>query len=215
MIAVWPGLVPRAAMLALKAEVEEAYKEAAQCRDEAILTALRWGGLPMTFLRNQEAIRPVLDAVERREGWHWASEFSVFRRIVPDTYIYWHADMDGAGSWSADPVNNVWMPLEDVGEEYPSLQIIANSEARMRAFGPNPPGHRPDEWVAANFPDADIVCPALGVGDALVFGHYLLHRTQPVETMKRLRGPRIGCEFRFREAARRPWWQRAWRRMAA
>ena len=210
-----PGLVPLADMLALKAHVERAYVEMAGDPRNEVQTALKWGGLALSWLRPgiDIFIEPVVEAVERCfPGARLVDEVSVFRRVVRQTYIYWHMDADGTGSWRYDPLFNCWLPLEEVGVDgYPSLEVMTNSEAGMREEGISPPGSRHDDWVKAHFPDPEIMCPRMAVGDVLIFSHFLLHRTQP---MAELKGPRIGCEMRFaltpqEDEVPRPWWSRA------
>ncbi len=193
------GLVHPFDMQLLKEKVLLAYRAAETSDNGEIQVALKWGGLAIMPLWPwiESAIAPIVIAV--REIYPEAKlirECSVFRRIVPDrsTYIYWHMDADGTGSVVHDPVFNCWMPLEDVGIDYPSLEIIVNSEELMRRVGPNPPGHRADAWVDEMLPKKDIMCPHMKVGDALIFSHFLLHRTQPMDVLK---GTRIGCEMRF------------------
>ena len=210
------SLMPEKHMERLRLHLENAYDQAEMSDDPEVRKALQWGGLALTGLRPQidGFIEPIVKEVKRR--WPAAQlkdEFSVFRRIVPRTYIYWHMDADGTGSWQADPLFNCWMPLEAVGfGDYPSLEVMVNSERRMREVGISPPGHRDDDWVERNFPAQDILCPRMRPGDALIFSHWLLHRTQPMDQLK---GPRIGCELRFTlgEAPRAPsFWQRVfWR----
>lgn len=181
----------------LRAFVERAYVAMPGDSREEVRTALKWGGLALSWLRPEidTLIEPVVEAVEQRfPGAQLVDQFTVFRRITRKTYIYWHMDADGTGSWTRDPLFNCWMPLEDVGVDYPSLEVMTNSERVMREEGISPPGNRHDKWVQERFPEPEILCPKLNVGDALIFSHYLLHRTQP---MDRLLGPRIGCEFRF------------------
>src|ERR1700751_193120 len=38
-----------------------------------------------------------------------------------------------------------------------------------------------DEWVAEHFPPTDRIAPELTPGDALIFDHLTLHRTQPLD----------------------------------
>lgn len=193
-----PALVDPVHMAALKLYVEDAYLMAAHEPREEVQKALEWGGLSLTWLRPgiDIFIEPIVEAVTQR--WPEArlvDEFSVFRRITPDTYIWWHMDADGTGSWTADPLFNCWMPLEKVGYgDYPTLEVITNSEPLMRQVGIAPPGHREDEWVERNLPYQDVLTPKMSPGDALIFSHFLLHRTQPMDHLK---GPRIGAEMRF------------------
>lgn len=188
-------LVDSASMMALKAFIEPFY-EGPQDNE--------WGGLSVAKLRGKGVspyIAPIERAVaERFPNARLMDDVSCFRRVTRETYIYWHMDADGTGSWRYDPLFNCWMPLERVGVGYPSLEVITNSEKLMRRVGPNSGpnpanrAHRSDEWVAENCPKPEILCPAMLPGDALIFSHFMLHRTQPLDV---LAGPRIGCEMRF------------------
>ncbi len=64
----------------------------------------------------------------------------------------------------------------------------------MRGIPHEHPGHRDDDWVGKRFDVSEAFCPRMEPGDALVFSHYCLHRTQP---MGELTGDRIGSEMRF------------------
>ena len=189
--------------------VELTYLWAGQSPDLATQDALKWGGLALDTCRPgiDSLIAPVEEAIGEHFGGRLIDEFSVFRRVTRDTYIYWHMDADGTGSWRRDPVWNCWLPLTEVGiPGWPSLEVMPDSGAAMRAFGPNSPGHRSDEWVAQHFAGHEVICPQLDPGDALVFSHWLLHRTQPME---KLAGPRIGAEMRFTVGeTKKPWWRR-------
>ena len=197
---------PQNVVRSLKVVVEVAYHEVRSSPgdfDAATLTAMKWGGLAVATLRERfplahAALGPVLRSVRLRwPGAEIVERACVFRQIMPDgsTTIYWHMDADGAGVDDLGETWNCWLPLEDVGfGRYPSLEIIEGSEAVMRRAGPLRPGHREDAWVAENFPGAVPFRPQLRVGDAVVFSHWLLHRTEPMGEMA---GPRIGCELRF------------------
>ena len=203
------GLLPPRVMADLCRAVRFAYTEidrrvaaGTALPDDA--TAHKWGGLALrTFKREfhgDQVLAPVVERIQARfPGARMVDECSAFRRIVPDksTYIYWHLDADGTGSFAQDPAYNCWLPFETVGTgDYPSLEILDKSEKFMRSqpLLPGYKAHRPDEWVNWHFPDAVPFCPRLDPGDAVVFSHYLLHRTQPMATLK---GERIGAELRF------------------
>lgn len=204
--------IPVYQMQALKKFVTAAYEKLdvgismGAITDPEIVGAMHWGGLAVPQLKAlfpgwNEIMAPMLaeHITKRWPGAEIIDDVSVFRRILPDksTYIYWHLDADGTGSAPYDPLWNCWLPLEDVGYDYPALEIIAESEAKMRTtpLRPGAGAYRPDKEVAELFPDAKPICPHLKIGDALIFSHYLLHRTQPMKTLK---GPRIGAEIRFR-----------------
>jgi hypothetical protein len=202
-------LIPREVMLQLKIDVGGAYLWQDRQANAGVLdvselaVARRWGGLNVpqfkSFYGGSPALNQIRGTIEDAyPGLRMVEEVSAFRRIKADksTYIYWHLDADGTGSWQFDPLWNFWLPLETVGDNYPSLEVMTNSEEIMRKepLMPGEYAHRSDEWVAEKFPKQDIICPRLRPGDTLIFSHYMLHRTQP---MTQIAGDRIGCELRF------------------
>jgi hypothetical protein len=122
---------------------------------------------------------------------------SLFRRhVYADTLLPWHIDADGAGTKPYDPCLNLWLPLVSVGEgRRPSLEVIPGSHHVMRGEAELPGDHavRPSDWIAHRFASSKRVIPTLEPGDALVFDHYLLHRSQPMATVDE---PRLSGEFR-------------------
>ena len=48
-------------------------------------------------------------------------------------------------------------------------------------------------WIDRRFASSGRVIPTLEPGDALIFDHYLLHRSQPMAPVD---GPRVSGEFR-------------------
>ena len=86
-----------------------------------------------------------------------------------------------------------------VGASYdlllPSLVLIPGSNKTMR-ITPSREGKeeaRPDDWVKANVPGESWVPHAMP-GDAILFDHWTLHRTQRMEQDNAVR---TSCEFRF------------------
>lgn len=169
-----------------------------------LVEAARWGGLPFSHVLESApvlyrlALQPLVQKLEARwAGTQVIISCCTFRRIMPDqsNYIFWHTDADGTDSHQFDPMWNCWIPLEEVGMgRFPSLQVLVESERVMRGVEAAHPGHRAKEWVQEVLPGAQPMCPVLRRGDALVFGHYYLHRTEP---MRVLAGERIGAEVRF------------------
>jgi ectoine hydroxylase-related dioxygenase (phytanoyl-CoA dioxygenase family) len=79
-----------------------------------------------------------------------------------------------------DPCYNIWLPFTPVGREQPSVEIVRGSHRRMREL-PMPSPHNgtfSEEWVARYFAPTAYVAPELEPGDALIFDHWTLHRTQ-------------------------------------
>lgn len=114
---------------------------------------------------------------------------SFLKRIEPHEYarakIGWHRDADAADTARLGHCLNIWVPLDDVGIDAPSLQFVRGSHKAMRARPCTYSGRGdfeiPDDgvsFVAEHFPDAEVDTPLLAVGDAVVFDHHLLHRTQ-------------------------------------
>lgn len=129
-------------------------------------------------------------------GWQLLPERSFFRRHIGMTKkVPWHIDADAAVVASlADQCVNVWLPLDRVGEDLPSLEIAHGSRDHMRGRPLLSPAeaYRDDAFVAAyGWPTS---APRLDVGDALVFDQYTLHRTQNVPGADIMR---TACEFRF------------------
>jgi ectoine hydroxylase-related dioxygenase (phytanoyl-CoA dioxygenase family) len=108
--------------------------------------------------------------------------------------VAWHIDADGATIFRiAASVINIWLPLDAVGRDLPSLEIVPRSHAAMRDIamlaGNN--RSRDDAFVGGI---GDPVTPQLELGDALIFDQFVLHRTQNVGSMDAVR---TACEFRF------------------
>ena len=108
--------------------------------------------------------------------------------------VGWHADADGATIFRiAASVINVWMPLDAVGSDLPSLEVVPRSHTALRGI-PMLTGNnrsRDDAFVSALGPSS---IPQLELGDALIFDQFVLHRTQNVGAEDALR---MACEFRF------------------
>jgi Phytanoyl-CoA dioxygenase (PhyH) len=102
--------------------------------------------------------------------------------------LQWHTDYHGGGTSHYDPCFNIWLPLTAVGREQPSVELVRGSHRRMRGLLPSETGAYTDEWVAEHFPPTDRIAPELSPGDALIFDHSTLHRTQSLdrETVSRL-----------------------------
>jgi hypothetical protein len=204
------GFVAQREITALRNAVEEAYclfDAGLADLPEHMQTSHVWGGLACTDLAEQwsELAPPLQTVVERIgdacPGARWLKLVSVFRRIEPRTWIYWHTDNDGAGAWEHRPTYNFWLPLQDavgLGTGYPSLELVVGSDMVMRSE-PRRLGYEAQitpEWVEERFsgPAFSRLCPVMVLGDALVFSGDIVHRTQP---MPMVAGPRIGAEIRF------------------
>jgi phytanoyl-CoA dioxygenase PhyH len=118
-----------------------------------------------------------------------AADICSIRRLTDwHRRLEWHTDYHGGGTSPYDPCFNIWVPLTAVGREQPSVELVRGSHRRMRELPPSETGAYTDEWVAEHFPPTDRIAPELAPGDALIFDHSALHRTQPLdrETVSRM-----------------------------
>jgi Phytanoyl-CoA dioxygenase (PhyH) len=128
-------------------------------------------------------------------GWRFFPKRSYFRKHIGMVQkVPWHIDADAASIYRvAGSAINVWMPLDVVGTDLPSLDYVPRSHAVMRTV-PMLAGkdkYRDDAFVS------DIGTPAtpqLTPGDALIFDQFVLHRTQQTGSEQTVR---TACEFRF------------------
>jgi len=95
--------------------------------------------------------------------------------------LQWHTDAQGGGTIDYEPCLNIWLPLTAVGREQPSVELVRGSHRRMRELPRSETGAHEDEWVAEHFPPTHRIAPELAPGDALIFDHWTLHRTQLLE----------------------------------
>ena len=136
--------------------------------------------------------------------WQFFPKRSYFRRHMGMIRaVTWHVDADAASIFLvAGEAINVWMPLDKVGTDLPSLEVVPHSHEVMRKI-PMLAGkdrYRDDAFVGTI---GQASAPQLDVGDALIFDQFTLHRTQNVGSKDIVR---TACEFRFvRHAA--PTWQ--------
>jgi len=159
-----------------------------------------------TFLRRDrpdladhyERARRLVEAqVKRTLGneWRFFPKRSYFRRhLGMGKKVGWHIDADGATIFKvAASVINVWLPLEAVGGDLPSLEVVPRSHTIMRGVPMLTGAHRArdDAFVSAA---GESSSPQLQLGDALIFDQFLLHRTQNAGSSDAVR---TSCEFRF------------------
>jgi hypothetical protein len=147
--------------------------------------------------RYEHSLRLVESQVKRSLGpaWRYFPRRSYFRRHRgTGKRVGWHADADGATIFRiAASVINVWVPLDAVGTDLPSLEIVPRSHTALRGV-PMLTGNnrsRDDAFVGTLGPSST---PHLDLGDALIFDQFILHRTQHVGAEDALR---MACEFRF------------------
>jgi hypothetical protein len=143
--------------------------------------------------------RRVIALIERRtrrvfgDAWRLLALRSFLRRLTgANGNLRWHIDADAAQTNRSDCIN-VWLPLDAVGADRPSVDVILGSHLKMREL-PLLSGdvrERDDAFAASIGPATE---SSLDPGDALVFDHFTLHRTQRprVESFSR-----TSCELRF------------------
>ena len=147
--------------------------------------------------RYEQSLRLVESQIKRVLGpkWRYFPKRSYFRRHRGmGKKVGWHADADGATIFRiAASVINVWVPLDAVGTDLPSLEIVPRSHTALRGVamlaGNN--RSRDDAFVSAL---GTSLVPQLELGDVLIFDQFLLHRTQNVGAEYAVR---TACEFRF------------------
>jgi Phytanoyl-CoA dioxygenase (PhyH) len=145
----------------------------------------------------------VIAAAERRfcalfdQDWRLEPKFTFIRcHRTTRQYLPWHIDADAGGIINAtDYCINTWLPLDPVGDVLPSLELIPGSNKTMRTL-PTLEGvdtNRTDAWVRSNIGGESWI-PHAVPGDAILFDHWTLHRTQRIEQESAVR---TSCEFRF------------------
>ena len=140
----------------------------------------------------------MVELIERRtqrvfgDGWHFSLRSFLPRHIGTNGILPWHIDADAAQTSRAHCIN-VWLPLDAVGTDRPSVDVILGSHIKMRDL-PLLPGDiydRDETFVASIGPTTS---SGLNPGDALVFDHY----TSIVPSHGVLRSspaPRANCAF--------------------
>jgi Phytanoyl-CoA dioxygenase (PhyH) len=156
---------------------------------------------PDLEFRYYQSLRLIEGQVSRLFGrnWRFFAKRSYFRRHVGvSKQVPWHIDADAASIYAfAGSAMNVWLTLDPVGTDRPSLDIVPRSHAVMRRL-PLLTGkdlYREDGFVSAI---GEPSTPQLRPGDALIFDQFLLHRTQRAGSDGVVR---TSCEFRFIRAS--------------
>jgi len=201
------GDAETAALQRLVGEVYQAMAACPQIPDPGMAENYkRWNGvwlrpLPQFLKGNALATRYSQAAakIARRTrsllggDWRLYPPRSYFRKYTgAEELVPWHIDADAAGIGRAESIN-VWLPLNAVGANSPSLEIAAGSHRKMRALPLLTEGSRyRDDSFAASAGSA-IIVPRLDPGDAAIFDQFTLHRTQPMAGVL----DRTSCEFRF------------------
>jgi hypothetical protein len=172
----------------------------------------RWEGLWVKELQpyldvERPDLRAQFDSVtaaaERRfrslfdHNWRLEPNFTFVRRHrSARKHLPWHIDAVAVGIINTtDYCINTWLPLDPVGDVLPSLELIPGSNKMMRTI-PSQEGKdksRSDDWVKNNIAGESWIPHAMP-GDAILFDHWTLHRTQ---RMAQENTVRTSCEFRF------------------
>jgi hypothetical protein len=196
---------------ALRSLVASVYDAMATCPEfsnqEMAENFKKWNGVwlrPLPdFLNGHGALsvqyRASLADVVRRTrmlfggGWRYYPLRSYFRKYTgAEELVPWHIDADAARVDRPEAIN-VWLPLDPVGAGLPSLEMVVGSHDKMRQL-PLLTGERRyrDDAFAASA--GTKIVPQLDPGDAIIFDHFTLHRTQ-----QQFSGifERTSCEFRF------------------
>lgn len=173
----------------------------------------RWNGIHLEFLtrylsvENAAIYRAICKSIRRKvrdrlgRQWRFYPHRSYLRRLTSTAdRVPWHIDADAARVKFAQGFN-VWIPLDPVGNERPSLEYVPASHKHMRQLPLQTDEHRnrSDDFAYGLGPSA---VPELAAGDALIFDLFTLHRSQPMAGDF----SRTSCEFRFVEMTR---WQAA------
>src|SRR5580704_9410704 len=149
----------------------------------------RWDGI---WIKAERRFRSLFD-----RDWRLEPTFTFIRRHRSSRlYLPWHIDADAAGIInSTDYCINTWLPLDPVGDVLPSLELMPGSNKTMRTVPSLDGGEksRPDAWVRSTIGGESWI-PHAVPGDAILFDHWTLHRTQRIEKENAVR---TSCEFRF------------------
>jgi hypothetical protein len=134
----------------------------------------------------------VLDAVESYfgEAAVFTSNKSVMRRLEAPDPIPTDYHQDGRFMGAEVVAANVWLTLTDCTGDAPSLDLVPRREPAIAPTGNSASGF---DWtisadeVDALAADTPVIRLVLQAGDALLFDHYLIHRTGYSAGMTRVR----------------------------
>ncbi len=170
--------------------------------DELVGPFRAWGGVEFAkALKHATGLEEAATAVDAKfpslAGGHWEHmrNITFFRRIAKGQQgVTWHIDAEAASTTRYHhDCATLWFPLEQVGGDRPSLELVRGSHKLMRRRGDiKRPQHRSDEFVSTI--PGERVAPSLDIGGAIVFDHYTLHRTQQIQA----KVTRLSAEFRFK-----------------
>jgi hypothetical protein len=171
----------------------------------------RWDGIWVKELRGYlEQTRPdilalfdgAIAAAERRfralfdQKWRLEPNFTFIRRHRSTRhYLPWHIDADAAGILnSTDYCINSWLPLDPVGDVLPSLEDPRLEQDDADHAKPGGQGESAPGRLGQGQCPRRILGTHAMPGDAILFDHWTLHRTQRMEQDNAVR---TSCEFRF------------------
>jgi hypothetical protein len=189
---------------------KEAGAEAFLADDDFASNFSSWRGvclksLPAYLATARPDLAPAWSALVNRVHTEAMKTFGTQWRLLPDrswlrrhvgiaAKVPWHVDADAAAIVGfAEECFNIWLPLDEVGRDLPSLDVVPRSHKAMRKI-PLLTGserYRDDAFVSAI---GRPYTPILRPGNALVFDQYTLHRTQQIGSAQSVR---TACEFRF------------------
>jgi hypothetical protein len=112
--------------------------------------------------------------------------FSVIRRHKKSpqagehTTVAWHRDFSFVGPAGIDRSVNFWIPLTEVGEAAPSIDILVGSHSHMVNVPDETPGitNISEQWVSEHLGAYPRWTPRCKPGDVMMFDHQTIHRTQ-------------------------------------
>ena len=130
--------------------------------DDDLRSAYAWGAIGVPSLKGHFAGFSILNEVQATiqraiPGARFNDGLSTIRRFRSSSeHLSWHIDADGVGTSRIDPCFNAWCTLSPVGLASPSLELIPNSDKKMRQLPLLPPtaASRDDAWRRKHFPGA-------------------------------------------------------------
>lgn len=117
-----------------------------------------------------------------------SAEKTTLRRAAPARCVgAWH--QDGRFLGAAIRSLNVWVALSDCGVDAPGLELVPKRLQRIVETGTD---GAPFDWAASHTVveqqfSGSLIRPEFAAGDALLFDHFLLHRTWATASMTKRR----------------------------
>ncbi len=121
--------------------------------------------------------------VELLEGFSVIRRHRKFPRPGEATPVPWHRDFSFVGQAGIERSVNFWIPLAEVGEIAPSIELIVSSHRYMVNVPDDNPGvtNISEQWIADHLGSSRRWTPHCTPGDVIAFDHQTLHRTQPLD----------------------------------